>query len=225
MLNEKGLNLQAVFNINEMPDDMIKHLKAEHVSLKSYQQLILIGHGGKTLWQSINQSPPTSIDPIDEYSSNTVNEWFKANYPENNATLIYPGKHAIGLQALGTLAGWHHSSPFMVGINAEWGSWYAYRAVLLTDTQFSTTQTIVAPSPCDTCESKVCIDECPPNACSTGSLNMDTCIRYRTTENSKCRETCLARISCPVASEHRYSTQQINYHYGVSMKTIETYNY
>jgi len=225
MLNEKGLNLQAVFNINELPEEIIKHLEAQHSTIKDYLQLILIGHGGKTLWQSIQQRPPISINPIDEHSVNTVNKWFSANYPDNKAKLLYPGEHPIGLQTLGTLAGWHHSSPFMVGINAEWGSWYAYRAALLTDTRFKATQAIKSNSPCKGCESKVCIEHCPANACDNDSFNMNACMTYRKAEGSKCRETCLARISCPVASEHRYSEQQINYHYAVSMKTIETYNY
>jgi len=225
LLNEKGLNLQAVFNINELPEEIIKHLKTEHSTLEDYQQLILIGHGGNFLWQSMQQYPSGSTNPIDEYSIKTVNKWFTVNYPENNAKLIYPGKYTIALQTLGTLAGWHHVSPFMVGINTEWGSWYAYRAVLLTDTRFKVTQAIKSSSPCSACENKVCIEHCPPNACKSGSLNMDACIDYRKSKGSKCRETCLARINCPVASEHSYSEQQINYHYSVSMKTIETYNY
>ena len=225
MLNNKGLNLQAVFNINELPDNVIRQLEAECLTLKEYQQLILIGHGGTTLWQSIQSSIQQSTDPIDEYSVKTVNEWFTNNYPEHNATLIYPGEHLIGLQTLGTLAGWHHTSPFMVGINAEWGSWYAYRAVLLTDTQFEPTQVINTSSPCNTCESKVCIKQCPANACSIDSFNMDACIHYRKSEDSKCKETCLARISCPVASKHRYSEPQLSYHYSASLKTIESLDF
>jgi epoxyqueuosine reductase len=31
----------------------------------------------------------------------------------------------------------------------------------------------------------------------------------------------VARTSCPVASEHRYSDAQIHYHYGRSMQVIE----
>ena len=224
-LNAKGLNLQAVFNINELPEEIIKHLETEHPTLKNYQQLILLGHAGKTLWQSLQKPLPASIDPIEEHSIKTVNEWFTSKYPENNAKLIYPGKHPISLQTLGTLAGWHHTSPFLVGINKKWGTWYAYRAVLLTDTQFKATQAIKTSPPCNTCQNKACIEHCPANACDSHLFNMNACIAYRKSEGSKCRDTCLARISCPVASEHRYSEQQINYHYAASMKTIETYNY
>ncbi len=223
LLNKRGLNLQAVFNIHELPDSIIKHLEAEHSTLKDYQQLILIGHGGRALWESMPPLSATSTDPIDEYSADTVNKWFTANYPDHNATLIYPGEQIIGLQTLGILAGWHHTSPFMVGINTVWGSWYAYRAVLLTDTQLEVTQVNKSPSPCSTCTNKPCIEHCPANACDNGSFNMDACIHYRKSENSKCSETCLARIICPVASEHRYSKQQMSYHYSASMKIIEKY--
>jgi len=230
MLNEQGLNLQAVFNIKELPEEIIKQLEAECSTLKNCQQLILIGHGGQSLWQSVQPNLLTSANPIDEHSVETVNKWFTANYSDNNSKIIYPDKHsvssqALDLQTLGSLAGWHHTSPFMVGINREWGPWFAYRVALLTDTQFNISQASKSSSPCSTCESKVCIDHCPANACKSGSLNLETCISYRKSENSQCRETCLARVSCPVASEHRYSKEQIKYHYAVSMKTIEAYNY
>ena len=223
LLNERGLNLQAVFNIHDLPESTIKYLEAEHSTLKDYQQLVLIGHGGKALWESMQTFSASATNPIDEYSVKAIREWFKANYPEHKAMIIYPGEHAIGLQTLGVLAGWHHASPFMVGINTEWGSWYAYRAVLLTDTQFEVTQANKKPSPCHSCESKICIEKCPANACDNGSFNMDACIQYRKADRSKCSETCIARISCPVASEHRYSKEQMSYHYSASMKIIEQY--
>ncbi len=223
-LTKRGLNLHCIFNIHELPASIIASLEAIHPALASYRQLILIGHGGRTLWESLQRHPQTSSNPVDDFTIDTLDQWRSTHYADNRFAILYPPHQSIDLQALGKLAGWHHTSPFMVGINAKWGSWFAYRAVILTDTDFETTPAVNSHPPCDRCDHKACIQNCPANACAEGRLDSERCIQYRATANSLCRETCLARVSCPVADEHRYHDQQINYHYTVSMKMIEAYN-
>jgi len=216
--NDAGLNLQAIFNLDQLPTDMIAALDSPS---EQYRQLILIGHGGKTLWESLKSSGIQSENPIDDFSIRAIEQYFVHHLPDNCYDVIYPGVRPVGLQELGKLAGWHHASPFMVGINEAWGTWYAYRAVVLADTNFETTLPVQDLSPCDGCQHKICIDQCPASALAGGLFDLQKCIGYRKQPASKCKATCLARVSCPVASVHRYSDEQIRYHYSISMKTIE----
>ena len=219
LLNDAGLNLQAIFNIANLPADLAADIRQRFDPECQYRQLILIGHGGKALWASLKASGINSENPIDDFSS----EKLRQSLAGHRHALIYPATDSVGLQALGKLAGWHHTSPFMVGINQTWGSWYAYRAVALSDTDFAPTPPLVSVSPCTTCREPPCISACPAKAVSDGPFDLKKCVAYRKQPASLCRETCQARISCPVASEHRYDDEQIRHTYSISMRMIEQY--
>jgi epoxyqueuosine reductase QueG len=109
-------------------------------------------------------------------------------------------------------------------VNQVWGSWFAYRVVVLADTEFEPTSPLTAASPCHSCTEKPCLSACPAEALEHGDFSLKLCIDYRLREHSQCKAQCLARLACPIAPEHRYSMEQINYHYGRSMQTIEEYN-
>lgn len=220
-LNSQGLNLQAVFNIEQLPAPLRQQLGELVEALTDYKQLILIAHGGRDMWNALDEHAWRAEQPIDQASSANIRRWFKHNYPTKAHRLVYPSHAPINLQALGELAGWHNPSPFLVGINHTWGSWFAYRAVLLTDTDFAQTASEKGQSPCTSCQRKPCIERCPAQACGLDTFNMTACMSYRQTENSKCQHTCLAREACPVAKPQQYSQQQMQYHYGVSMRMIK----
>ncbi|TCV89061.1 hypothetical protein [Sulfurirhabdus autotrophica] len=221
IFNQAGLNLQAIFNLDQLPPEMLIQLDEPEKVSDKYRQLILLGHGGKAMWASLQASGIQSENPVDDFTVRTIADYFSRDFPDCGYALIYPGIRLIGLQSLGKLAGWHHSSPLKVGINAAWGTWFAYRAVVLADTNFKPTSPLQGVSPCNSCQHKVCIDHCPASALADGVLNFQKCVDYRKQPASKCKTTCLARVSCPVASDHRYCDEQIRYHYGLSMKTIE----
>lgn len=216
-LNAHGLNLQAVFNLADLPDDVRDALPADAGG--PYRQLLLIGHRGGVLWQQLALAGMDGADPIDTFSRTQLTQWMARHQQAVRYRFVYPGPTAVGLQRLGQLAGWHHPSPFMVGINADWGSWFAYRAVLLADTHLAPTPPLVSPSPCTTCAARPCVRHCPANALD-GGFNLSACLAYRREPDSACQDRCLARNSCPVGAEHRYSDAQIRYHYGRSMAMI-----
>jgi len=222
LLNSSGLNMQAVFNLCELSEDIRTQLGA---SADRDRQLILIGHGGKQMWEAVRTSSfSDSAEPIDSFSVETVRRWFAEALAGCSFEIIYPAsQRRAPLQKLGELAGWHHASPFKVGINARWGSWFAYRVVAVADSALEPTQKTANPSPCHSCLQKPCITACPANALSGDDTSLKPCLSYRLTENSRCRDRCLSRISCPVAAEHAYSMQQLNYHYARSMQSIEAH--
>ncbi|QDZ26813.1 hypothetical protein [Noviherbaspirillum sp. UKPF54] len=223
LLDGAGLNRQAVFDLDALPTDIAAAVAASCTPGRSYRQLILIGHAGRKLWQSVTAAGIASDDPIDDFTVRTVRQWFAGSLAQHAYDILYPGTQAIGLQRLGQLAGWHHASPFMVGIDSEWGSWYAYRALVVADTRFEPTRPVRGVHPCATCQHRVCVTSCPAGALSGEQFDLAKCVAYRKREGSQCRATCLARISCPVGSSHRYCDAQIRHTYVGSMRAIERY--
>ena len=224
-LNDSGLNLQFVINIDDLPSSIKEQLGRQVDPLHRYRQLVLIGHGGKTLWRALAESRGAAKeDPIDHFTVDVISNWLNRFHANIHSQVIYPTSKDIDLITLGELAGWHHDSPFKSGINNIWGPWFAYRAVILADSHFAITPPQKAPSPCTTCSEKICISSCPAEACSEQGLDINKCIRYRRTPNSKCAKTCLARISCPVQVQHQYTETQLDFHYTESMKIINQFD-
>lgn len=224
LLNQHGLNLQFVFNISELPSQLSEPLSNHIGTLHPYRQLILIGHGGKALWRALTESDSNTEDPIDHFTIDVISRWLSTYHSGTQSVVIYPTSQDVDLISLGKLAGWHHETPFKSGINQQWGPWFAYRAVILTDSQFETTPPSTAPSPCATCQEKLCISRCPVGACSEQGLDISKCISYRKTQHSSCAKTCLARISCPVQTQHQYTETQMDFHYTESMKIINQFD-
>lgn len=203
--------------------------------------------------QAEGASGPATDDPIDDFSVRTVERWLAEQFAgeETEATrapeeagrkeehgaggeadaadaaprhaIIYPGEHAVGLQALGKLAGWHRPSPLMIGIDERWGTWFAYRVALLADTDLEPTAPVRGASPCARCAERFCAAACPAGALDGAAFALDKCVAWRKRPDSPCRTTCLARLACPVGAEHRYEEAQIRHTYSRSLQAIERY--
>lgn len=220
-LDVAGLNLHAVFALDQLPDALID----EFDPARTYKQLILVGNGGRALWQAIQGEEVRSTDPIDDFSVREVKQWLAAQASGRRYEIVYPGERSIGLQSLGERAGWHFASPFMVGINERWGTWFAYRVAVLADTDFEATGPVSGESPCMACSSRPCVAACPGSAIENGGFNLARCVRYRLRTDSACRTTCQARMACPVRAEHRYHDDQIRHAYSISLRFIEAYQF
>ena len=229
-LDAAGLNLHAVFELAELPDALRAGphaLDPEH----DYTQLLLIGNGGSALWAAVEAEGLADADPIDEYSVRQVERWLAVQAAEARVSrwrVVYPGAQAlaIDLQSFGRRAGWHHASPFMVGINARWGAWFAYRVAVLADTRFAPTSAWTEVSPCVACTERRCRVACPGQAAGAdGGLGfaLERCLDYRRQTDSACRATCVARLACPVAAHARYSAAQLRHSYSISLAMIERY--
>lgn len=215
-LDDAGLNLHAVFDLDRLPPA----LRPRDAATQRYRQLILIGHGGTRLWQAVQTSGSGSEHPIDDFSVRTVERWFAAQCPGAAREIIYPGAIALGLQSLGALAGWHHASPFMVGINAVWGTWFAYRVALLADTELPLSPPMQGESPCADCAQRPCVASCPAGALDDNGFALERCLGYRRQAASRCAASCVARLSCPVGGAHRYCDEQMRHSYSRSLDGI-----
>ncbi len=244
-LIEVGINLSVVFNLSELPESLYSQINAVAKNLPKSKQLVLFAHAGNRFWRKLkssqfviragsnsnsaaNSGPRGMIEnsqhPIDDYSIEQVSQHLERTYPNLNFQILYPSgqdfSQPIGLQQLGKLAGWHHDSPLKVGINQTWGTWFAYRVLLVCDGQFNPTETISSNPPCDSCSDQPCISQCPANAVSQTEFDLNRCSGYRASAQSLCDDRCIARMACPVAAQHQYPLEQIQYHYGRSIQII-----
>lgn len=219
-LEAAGLNLRAVFDLDRLPAPTRASLQ-QHCPGEGFRQVLVLGHGGRALWSAVQAARLASANPIDDFSTSVFRRWFKHRFPSHRYAVLYPGAHAIPLQRLGALAGWHHPSPLGIGINGQWGTWFAYRLAALTDTGLPATPALDSPPPCAACRGQPCRTACPAGAVEGRTLNIDRCIAYRRQAESRCRHTCLARCACPVAATHRYDATQMRHSYGHSLAMID----
>ena len=75
------------------------------------------------------QKPLTIYTLFDESLSMAL--WWLPVTEAFSAFVRDPGPLRTGLQQLGALVGWHQASRLMIGIDPEWGTWFAYRALVV----------------------------------------------------------------------------------------------
>lgn len=212
-LSAGGLNQLAVLDR--------QHL-AEFDALAEIRSLLLIGNSGPDFWRKI---PSTYFDrqhPVDDFAADTVTSCMAKYADMTTWSLLYPtARYCPPLQSLGKVAGWHYDSPLGLGVNPQWGLWFAYRAVVAVSIDLKYAIRSLFESPCVSCQSQACISACPGSAIAQGqSPDLMRCARYRLSPASACADTCISRLSCPVAPDLRYDEAQTNYHYKTALPAL-----
>ena len=212
----------AVFDWDGLSRSLQENLLAQTDGI-AYSQVLLFGHGGRSLWPAVEGRIANEQHPIDNFSTELASAFVEEYAPNADYRVLYPADAcAPPLISLGTLAGWHRPSPFLLGINSQWGSWFAYRALVVADTQLPTTAPLAGESPCLGCPAP-CIDACPADAVSHSAFDMTACVTHRLEDNSSCAATCLSRTACPIGKNHQYDGEQMSYHYRLSLATIRAW--
>lgn len=225
-LDAVGLNLQAVLDVPSLPAGVLVGLALTPVERARCRRLLVIGHLGQTFWAALQQRGMHGSDPVDQFVTEVVADWMQQAQRLHGVRAwrqVFPGSQTVGLQRLGALAGWHHPSPFGVGVHTEWGSWFAYRAVVLLDADWAVTPVRDTPAPCEACTHRACVQACPAHALQAveaGPSDWAACGVERQRPGSACQDRCGARLACPVGATHQYTPAQTAYHYLQSMRAI-----
>lgn len=223
-LAQNGLNLFAVFDCHKLPTEIQQQLTSEGIKLDDSPRLVLIGNSGGSIWDALQAASTDVTDPIDSFSRQKVSQFIHDYLDNASSQLLYPGPTNVSLIRLGTLAGWSYPSPLGLGIHPEYGLWFAYRALFATTADIGPTvlgcSALAEHGPCESCIEKPCISACPAGAVDFAQpFNIASCYDHRLALSSSCAAQCLSRLACPVGAEHRYSLQQIQYHYGHSLQS------
>ena len=187
--------------------------------------LLLIGHGGRALWDHLHGSDfdfHGTGDPIDTFSVKATNEALAVELPHVGRRLLYPEPACpVDLVALGRHIGWLAPSPLGLGIHPEFGLWSAFRALWLLEAASEISPRPRAPDVCQSCVPQSCVAACPANAVTVDRrFNLGSCTDYRSNIQSACADTCLSRLACPEGAEHRYGDAQLSYHYRLTRPPV-----
>lgn len=223
-LADNGLNLAAILPVKELPDEMVEQLAEHDIDVNAYRRLVLLGHGGRRFWEVFSAMEAEGDHPIDDFSAQLAATFATSYLPAADWLPIFPSALPLNLQQLGQLAGWSQPSPLGTGINVDYGVWFAYRAAFLTAADLPILRQEAGESPCLACESRDCISACPAHATDyVNQPDIQACVAHRLTPKSSCVDRCLARLACPYASAHRYTKEQLSYHYRFSYRSLQRY--
>lgn len=202
VLKPSGLLARGVFSLE--PDEAGEH----------FQTGVLVGHLGGAFWpvfENWHLQNAGVQNPLDSWSKIIINE--AANkvggqdvYPSDKPYLPFQrwAKRAEGLKA----------SPIGLLIHPQAGLWHAYRGAILFEQSFNYEKSAPGKHPCDSCEAKPCLTACPINAVTLDRFEVGTCRNHLAQPQGKPCMTggCIARNSCPVGEEFRYSVEQQAFH-------------
>jgi hypothetical protein len=110
------------------------------------------------------------------------------------------------------------SSPLMLRIHPRYGLWHAYRFALALPTlrreDLSPIDPVSDSDLCLRCSGQPCLHSCPVQAFDGQSYALQTCATHlHTPQGQLCMQSgCLARLSCPVGSDYRYSAEHAGFH-------------
>lgn len=149
------------------------------------KNLCLIGHGGKYLWEQMRPTFDSNQHPFDQYTINQI-QLFTKDSIKGDCEILFPNNaYRLPLQKIGRFLNFCTQSPIGLDISEEFGLWFAFRGVFLTSENITTAKLSAAPEICINCLDRPCLK----------SASID-----------------LARLSCPIKTEHQYSKDQREYH-------------
>lgn len=180
------------------------------------QTLVLLGFTGREQWPVFAASPEHgdgAPHPLDRWSKRIIDE-LACRF---GARALYPftGPPWWPFQRWAQRAELLHVSPLGVLMHADYGLWHAYRGALLLSETIEVPPLRAWASPCDSCRDRPCFVACPAGAVvSERFLLPERCLTHVVSEHGiACRTGgCLARHACPVATAHRYDTEQATFH-------------
>ena len=221
-LRIRGFDLFAVMDPARWPEPLRESFRTLDINLPMGTRIVLLGSVGRTLWEIVRRDHWQDSDPIDRYSIRIVEELRKLYWHGQKIEWLHPGPCPIPIQRLCRQAGWSHPSLLGLDIHAQFGTWFACRAVIVVSRSIECTPRESSRSPCESCLEKPCRSHCPSGAVTDiEAFGLMACGSYRLAKESNCAHLCLSRLACPIGTSQRYSDVQLDYHGALSLTSLQ----
>lgn len=179
----------------------------------------LLLSGGPAFFAAFSQTEPNGADPLDSWTRDRVAELLaplreagvraEARFPFWNEPDPLPFLRIGGAAGAGT------SSRLGLTLHQKYGTWIAYRALILVDRPVHDGPRAPPVDACAGCAAP-CIPACPAGALASGSWEPAPCLDHRLASPS-CEEGCLSRLACPMGLEHRLPREALRFHQAASL--------
>ncbi len=184
-------------------------------ALASISTIVLAGFVGRDGWRSFASSAEAldGLDhPLDRWSRRVVEALARdlgalPLFPFGDPQLFWP------FQQWAQRAEPVHPSPIGVLIHPVYGLWHSYRGALGFSEALDVPEPVEAPSPCESCRERWCLNACPVAAFSAAGYDVGACVGHlKSAARADCMIAgCRARGACPVGAEHAYGPEQASF--------------
>ncbi len=184
---------------------------------------LLLLSGGRALFERF--TPEAGHDPLDRWTRRRVEALLEplratgvraeARYPFWNEPDPLP------FQRIGEAAGLGAPTRLGLSLHPTYGSWIAYRALLLFDRPVPDRAPPPRESPCATCAAP-CVTACPAAAIAH-TWDARSCMDHRLDHGDPCASGCHARLACPVGADQRYAEEALRFHQAASLATARAF--
>jgi hypothetical protein len=183
-------------------------------ALADIRAIVLAGMAGRQGWGAFAASAEAGDgmdDPLDRWSRRVI----EALARDLGATAFFPfgGPPFWPFQQWARRSEPVHPSPIGLLIHPRYGLWHSYRGALGFGEALDVREPAAAPSPCDSCRDRPCLNACPVGAFSGSGYDVAACAGHlQDAAGADCLGLgCRARRACPVGAEHAYGPEQANF--------------
>lgn len=152
-------------------------------------------------------------DPVDCYCERVVHEAMAEIAERWLVRFAHDGPPRIAIQRLAHVAGLAHLAPSHLSVHPVYGPWIALRAVVVVDVDGPPGP---APAPAPPCD---CAAHCAPRF-QAALTRAGAGTPGHAQVESDWRAWLAVRDACPVGRAHRYSDEQLRYHYTKDRRSL-----
>lgn len=202
--------------------------------LPGARRIVVIGSAGPGFYRAAAAWGGDPLHPVDAFCEHLLEaEVSRLAVAGHRARVVYyferraaeprAREEFADFVALGHAAGLGARSRLGLLLHAEFGPWFAIRALLLDDrsTPASTVSGELAAEPFDPCCDcpAPCVSACHGGAVTEGNFDAASCVSTRSHE-PECRRRCDARLACPIGRAHRYDAAGLAHHMNAPFRGI-----
>lgn len=153
-------------------------------------------------------------DPVDAYTEASISRVVEGLPVRHHERFAHEPQKPVDMLRLALAAGFAHRSPSHLSVHPTIGPWFALRAVIVVEMD----------GPCDErCPIDVC-SPCPKPCVAALRQAMQAAKDASTSPEKSVREHwrlwVAVRDACPIGRDHRYSDDQIRYHYAKDREVL-----